>query len=117
MGCQRTLQEHSLTHRKLLFSLLYQTCVRILLQWLLGEILTEIFLKILRPCHSSFLTLKCSLLSHLRECITLTEGQEQDLAQLKHKLQEVGKVSVLLKQHFQDVLSRDDPDNYQGQAL
>ncbi|KAI5938840.1 Neuroblastoma breakpoint family member 3 [Manis javanica] len=52
-----------------------------------------------------------------RECITLTEDQEQDLAQLKHKLQEVGKVSVLLKQHFQDVLSRDDPDNYQGQAL
>ncbi|KAI5233042.1 Neuroblastoma Breakpoint Family Member 6 [Manis pentadactyla] len=43
---------------------------------------------------------KQMLADMLKECITLTEDQEQDLAQLKHKLQEVGKVSVLLKQHL-----------------
>lgn len=82
----------------------------------LGAVLTEI-LKIFRICHSSLWTLKFSLLSHLRESNLLIQEQEQQLAYLRHKLQEGREVWALLSQHLNDLLTHDGSDDHQGQAF
>ena len=117
----RNLQENSLIQRKLIFYLLLSLCHRQVTTHVpefsedsLEEIPTEIFLKTFRIYHSSLLTLKCSLLSHLREYNIRIRDQEQQLTHLRHQVQEGREVSVLLHQHLSDLLTHDDPDDDQG---
>ncbi|XP_058394927.1 neuroblastoma breakpoint family member 12-like isoform X2 [Diceros bicornis minor] len=63
------------------------------------------------------LTEEAALVEKLRKCDILIQGQAQELTQLQQKIQEGRKVSVVLNQCLQDLLSHNDPANYQGQGF
>nr|XP_044614533.1 putative neuroblastoma breakpoint family member 5 [Equus asinus] len=58
-----------------------------------------------------------ALAEKLRESNLLIQEQEQQLAYLRHKLQEGREVWALLSQHLNDLLTHNGSDDHQGQAF
>uniref|UniRef100_A0A9L0IYN6 Olduvai domain-containing protein n=1 Tax=Equus asinus TaxID=9793 RepID=A0A9L0IYN6_EQUAS len=66
---------------------------------------------------STLCMFKRSLLCHLRKYDVLIQDQAQELAQLRQTIEKGREVSVLLKQHLRNLLTHDDPTNFQGQGF
>ncbi|XP_061269132.1 neuroblastoma breakpoint family member 4-like [Bos javanicus] len=60
---------------------------------------------------------KPTLDERLRTCDTLNRSQARELTQLRQTLRDGKDDSVLLKQHLEDLLTRNDPDSHQGQGF
>ncbi|XP_070354194.1 putative NBPF family member NBPF5 [Equus asinus] len=69
------------------------------------------------PFEEGKLAEKSALAEKLRESNLLIQEQEQQLAYLRHKLQEGREVWALLSQHLNDLLTHDGSDDHQGQAF
>uniref|UniRef100_A0A4W2GS53 Olduvai domain-containing protein n=1 Tax=Bos indicus x Bos taurus TaxID=30522 RepID=A0A4W2GS53_BOBOX len=52
-----------------------------------------------------------------KTCATLIRSQARELTQLRQTLRDGKDDSVLLKQHLEDLLTRNDPDSHQGQGF
>lgn len=66
---------------------------------------------------STLCMFKRSLLCHLRKYDVLIQDQARELAQLRQTIEKGREVSVLLKQHLRNLLTHDDPTNFQGQGF
>nr|XP_023496633.1 putative neuroblastoma breakpoint family member 5 isoform X2 [Equus caballus]XP_023496634.1 putative neuroblastoma breakpoint family member 5 isoform X2 [Equus caballus]XP_023496635.1 putative neuroblastoma breakpoint family member 5 isoform X2 [Equus caballus]XP_023496636.1 putative neuroblastoma breakpoint family member 5 isoform X2 [Equus caballus]XP_023496637.1 putative neuroblastoma breakpoint family member 5 isoform X2 [Equus caballus] len=69
------------------------------------------------PFEEGKLAEKSTLAKKLRESSLLIQEQEQQLAYLRHKLQEGREVWALLSQHLNDLLTHNGSDDHQGQAF
>ncbi|XP_070123007.1 neuroblastoma breakpoint family member 6-like [Equus caballus] len=69
------------------------------------------------PFEEGKLAEKSTLAKKLRESNLLIQEQEQQLAYLRHKLQEGREVWALLSQHLNDLLTHNGSDDHQGQAF
>ncbi|XP_070124058.1 neuroblastoma breakpoint family member 6 isoform X1 [Equus caballus] len=69
------------------------------------------------PFEEGKLAGKSTLAKKLRESNLLIQEQEQQLAYLRHKLQEGREVWALLSQHLNDLLTHNGSDDHQGQAF
>ncbi|XP_070122873.1 uncharacterized protein [Equus caballus] len=69
------------------------------------------------PFEEGKLAEKSTLAEKLRESSLLIQEQEQQLAYLRHKLQEGREVRALLSQHLNDLLTHNGSDDHQGQAF
>ncbi|XP_070124041.1 NBPF family member NBPF26-like isoform X3 [Equus caballus] len=69
------------------------------------------------PFEEGKLAEKSTLAKKLRESNLLIQEQEQQLAYLRHKLQEGREVRALLSQHLNDLLTHNGSDDHQGQAF
>ncbi|XP_061269133.1 neuroblastoma breakpoint family member 4-like, partial [Bos javanicus] len=78
----------------------------------LGE---KLLFEVRRPAEK--LAEKPPLDERLRTCATLIRSQARELTQLRQTLRDGKDDSVLLKQHLEDLLTRNDPDSHQGQGF
>ncbi|XP_024845770.1 neuroblastoma breakpoint family member 4 isoform X1 [Bos taurus] len=78
----------------------------------LGE---KLLFEVRRPAEK--LAEKPPLDERLRTCATLIQSQARELTQLRQTLRDGKDDSVLLKQHLEDLLTRNDPDSHQGQGF
>ncbi|XP_061264987.1 neuroblastoma breakpoint family member 4-like isoform X2 [Bos javanicus] len=78
----------------------------------LGE---KLLFEVRRPAEK--LAEKPTLDERLRTCATLIRSQARELTQLRQTLRDGKDDSVLLKQHLEDLLTRNDPDSHQGQGF
>nr|XP_044632357.1 putative neuroblastoma breakpoint family member 5 [Equus asinus] len=62
-------------------------------------------------------TEKPTLAEKLKKYDVLIQDQAQELAQLRQTIEKGREVSVLLKQHLRNLLTHDDPTNFQGQGF
>nr|XP_044605511.1 neuroblastoma breakpoint family member 15 [Equus asinus] len=62
-------------------------------------------------------TEKSTLVEKLKKYDVLIQDQAQELAQLRQTIEKGIEVSVLLKQHLRNLLTHDDPTNFQGQGF
>nr|XP_044614059.1 putative neuroblastoma breakpoint family member 5 isoform X1 [Equus asinus] len=69
------------------------------------------------PFEEGKLAEESTLAKKLRESNLLIQEQEQQLAYLRHKLQEGREVWALLSQHLNDLLTHNGSDDHQGQAF
>ncbi|XP_070484835.1 putative NBPF family member NBPF5 [Equus przewalskii] len=62
-------------------------------------------------------TEKSTLAEKLKKYDVLIQDQARELAQLRQTIEKGREVSVLLKQHLRNLLTHDDPTNFQGQGF